>query len=121
MGDSSSADSLGRLDQRKSLLSPLRGHAERVNFAPQHVALNQEANKAAVHLLASINFMMADRADRLCLFGDSSALGGRSAAGVDIHRVHCPAGFRESRNAVGGIEPAGKGKSQGRATRLHIA
>ena len=115
------ADRAGRLDHRQRLLGPLGGHAQRVDLAPEHVALDQEADEPVVDLVAGVDLVVRDGADGLRLAADGGALLGRRAAGIDVDGVHRPAVLGEAGDAEGGIEAAGEGERERAPRRLHNA
>ncbi len=110
-----------RLDDRDGLLRPLGGDAQRVDLAPQHVALDEVAHEAIEHRSARIDFMVPQCADRLRLPANRGAVIGRGAAGVDENRLHRPAVVGEARDAVRGIEAAGEGQGDQGLGWLHNA
>ena len=121
MGHGAGAEPPRRLHYRQRLLGPLGGHAQRIDLAAQHVALDEEADEPVVHLLARVDLMVGDRADRVGLAPDGRPLLGRRAAGVDVDGVHRPALSGEVGDAEGGVQPAGEGEGEGAAGGLHNA
>jgi hypothetical protein len=118
---SAGADLPGCLHQRESLLGSLGGDAQRVNFPPKDVALNQEAHEPVVNLRARIDLVMLDGTDGLCLLPNCFALLSRGATGVYVDGVHRPAPFGQAGHTVGRIEPARKGERQWSTRRMHTA
>ena len=68
-----------RLDDRERLLGPLGRDAQRIDLAPEHVALDQEADEAVEDLVARVDLMVRDRADGVRLAPDGGALLGASS------------------------------------------
>ena len=101
-----------RLDHRQRLLGPLGRHAQGVDLAPEHVALDQEPDEPVVDLLAGVDLMVRRGADGLRLAADGGALLGGGAAGVDVDGVDRPPVLGEAGDAEGGIQPAGEGERQ---------
>jgi hypothetical protein len=102
-------------------LSALRRHAQWIDFAAEHVALDEEADEAVVHLVACSYLMVLDRADLLRLPPNDPAVFSGRATGVYIDGMNRPPRLGEAGDAVGGIEAAGKGQRERPARRLHIA
>jgi hypothetical protein len=112
VGHGARADFAGGGDDTERLLRPLGGDAQRVDLAPEHVALHEEADEPVEDLLARVYFMVVDRADGVRLAADGGPLLGTGAVGVDEHRVHGPAILGEPGHAVRSIESARKGERQ---------
>ena len=109
------ADRAGRLDHRERLLGPLGGDAQRIDLAPEHVALDQEADEAVVDLLAGVDLVVLGRRRPRSAWRRMAARSSRMAPPVfDVDGVHRPAVLGEAGHAVGGIEAAGEGEGEGR-------
>ena len=119
MGHGLGPDAARHLDHRHRLLGALRGDAQRVDLAAEHVALDQEADEAVEDPLPRVDLVVRHGADGVSLAPDGGALGGGGAAGVDVDGVDRPAVLGEAGHAVGGVEPAGEGEGDGAS--LHIA
>jgi hypothetical protein len=65
--------------------------------------------------------MVLGRADGFGLPADAGAISRGGAAGVDMDRVYYPAQLAQTRNAEGGVQPAGEGERDHAGRRLHIA
>ena len=115
------ADGPRRLDHRERLLGPLGRHAQRVDLAAEHVALDEEPDEPVVDPVAGVHLVVRHGADGLRLAADGGALLGGGAAGVDVDGVDRPAVIGEAGDAEGGIEPAGEGERERAAGRLHNA
>ena len=64
VGHGPGAERARRLDDRQRLLGPLRRDAQRIDLAPEHVALDQEADEPVVDLLARVDLMVRRRRRR---------------------------------------------------------
>ena len=102
----------GDVDHRNGLLGPLGGHAQRVDFAPEHVPLDQIADEPFEDGLAGIDFVVLDRADGHGLAADLGEFFGAGAAGVDVDGVDDESLFREPGHAIAGVEAARKGEGE---------
>ena len=121
VGDGRGPDVFGRLHQRQGLLGALRCDTQRIDLAPQHVSLNQEAHEPVVNLLARIDLMMLDRPDRFRLLPDRIAACPRGATSVHVDRVHRPPRLGQAGHTVGGVQPTGEGEREQAGLRMHIA
>ena len=110
-----------RLDDRDGLLGSLGGHAQRIDLAPEHVALDEVAHETIEHLGTGIHFMVPQRAHRLRLATNGGAVLGRRAPGVDEDGFHRPAIIGQAGHAVRRIEAAGEGQGDQGLGRLHNA
>src|SRR5918995_4273026 len=106
MSDGPSSDAPRRIYHRQSLLGALRRDAEWIDFAPQHIALNQKSDEPVVDLLAGIDLVVLGGSNIGRLFCDGGTVLGRGPAGIHIYGVDGPSILNETGNAVGGIEPA---------------
>ena len=94
------------------LLGALGRHRQRIDFAPQHVALDEIAHEAVEDLRPRVHFVMLDGTDGERLRPDRRALGGGGAARIHEDGMHRPPRVSEAGDAVGGVESARKGQGE---------
>ena len=99
------------------LLGTLGRNAQRVDLAPQHIALHQVAHEALVDLLPGVHLMMLNGADRLGLAPNGVAFLGGGPAGIDVDGMDPRPGLGQAGDAVRGIQPAGEGQGDSLHTR----